>query len=227
MHKAILSMLTLLAAMLHAGGSAHAQPAMFDVAPDCDEPGQFDTIVAAVDGAMHHLAEVDKVVSSSPDQFNSAFANAFGAWDTNTEEGQWALIIFAVNYANIRPLLTNTPGVGISSGPPPSWPLVSFRCATAARGDVVAEKFDGKIVLYPLFFDNNRVPFTGRYDRVEASRVGTVLHECIHLLGGPKDIQEGGRTAEVQAEQLALNKDPRAVSNAENYERFFMSWPFQ
>ncbi|HET8938581.1 MAG TPA: hypothetical protein VFN67_34285 [Polyangiales bacterium] len=219
--------MTLITAMLHAGGSAHAQSAVFNVAPDCSGPGQFETIVAAVDGAMHHLAEVDKVVNSSSDQFNSAFANAFGDWDPNTEDGQWALIIFAVNYVNIKPLLTNTSGFTISSGPAPSWPVVSFRCATAARGDVVAQKFDGEIVLYPLFFDNDRVPFIGRYGSIEASRVGTVLHECIHLLGGPKDIEEGGRTADVQAEQLALDKDPRALSNAENYERFLMSWPFQ
>lgn len=226
MYKATLPMLTLLTALLHTGGAAQAQPAVVDIASDCegDKPAK---LLRAVDGAMRRLNDVDNVLNTAPAEFNSAFAKGFGAREVGSEAEQSAGLLFALFHTNVRALLTNTPGVTIGAGPAPVWPRVSFRCGRFDRANVVAEKIGSEIVLYPVFFDDATVPDTGRYGKVRASRVGLILHESIHLLGGPADIQEEGRTPAVQADLLVRNADIRALSNAENYELFYMSYPFQ
>ena len=226
MYKATLTSLTMLTALVCFAGAAHAQAPDIIVDPNCDA-GKIEKITRAVDGAMKRLADVDNVINSSPAQFNEAFAKAFGKYEPGSDAEQWAGIGFILYHANIRPLLTHTAGVTISSGPAPTWPRVTFRCAAQDYADLAAERIDDKIVLYPVFFEDKEVPNEGRWGKVRGSRIGTILHESIHLLGGPADIREDGRLQDVQAEELAKNADGRALSNAANYEMFYMSYPFQ
>lgn len=226
MHKTALPMLTLITALLHMAGAAQAQAPSFDIAPECSEV-QAETIIRAVDGALQRLNVVDNVLATAPDQFNAAFAKAFGSYEIGSAEWEGAGLLFSMGHVNIRALLTNTPGVTIGSGPAPMWPRVRFVCARYQRADFVAERNDREIILYPVFFDDDEVPDTGRWGNVRASRVGLVLHESIHLVGGKADIRDGGILQDVQAEKLASDRDPRALTNAANYEMFYMSYPFQ
>jgi hypothetical protein len=216
------ALLTLLIALIHAG-VASAQSLPYNIV-DCEGDNRPSQITSAVDAALQRLVEAEDLAGSNPNAFLSALDNAFGHWSTTPYDYQ-AFLVFIVTHTNIRAVLTNTTGAALS-GTAPVFPRVTFRCAFADTGNA-ATRAGSTITLYPAFFRDGETPLRGNWNWTSATRIGTILHEAVHLAGGPDDIADRAHEQGAMAVVLADNLDGRALSNAENYERFYTVPPFE
>jgi len=216
MTRAWLLSVTALVATLSFGASVQAQAAQFTTT-NCSHDDE-TTIRKAMEGA---LARLSKIEQTSPSLFRSVYDQAFGT----AGQADYTLA-FELYYVNVRQVLTAGVHIG-PSGVGDPFPVLNFTCSTLDPSSIAVKNGAGGIILYKAFFQ--QIAFEAQYDTADGTvgtQVSTMLHESIHQIGAGHDLELDGANQVVTAENLALAKDPRALGNAQNYEKFFMTFRF-
>lgn len=207
-----LALLVCVSTLLVAGATAHAQQQDWTTR-QCNST-QVNQIRAAVTAALAKQAQ-----AANSNMLLAAYQRAFGTYTGNAYT--WNVLTFLYYEGNIPAVLTNAASVN-PLGPPPNVPPMVYTCASQDVGNLVGQKGgDGNTILYPVFF---RLPLKGYWPT--DTQVGAILHEAIHILGGPMDIRVNGAEDNVSAEMLAAMNDSRSLTNAYNYEYFYTGREF-
>ena len=205
--------ITAVAALLLVGSSAQAQ--VYDIS-GCG--GNTSKVKEAVDGALTRIAQIS---TARADVVQANYFRSFGNYSNDPNTATFLAAIAAMNITNSKAVLSGSPTVN-PFGAPPVFSRLVFECANGVGA--IAVRKGSKIVLdNSLFFS---LPFKGVYTSIPDTRIGTILHETIHVVTNQGDILLGGMSQGASAVQLVQNKDTRAFINAENYEWYYMSFLF-